>query len=212
MSARAIVFDFNGTLSDDEPILCGIFQELFAGYGRPLSEADYYGRLAGLSDDEIVRTWLGHDHPAVEEAIRRRIDRYRELVGDGSTVSESVREAVRYAAARVPVAIVSGAERAEIEPVVRSAGIAGLFRAIVPADDVVHGKPHPEGYLKALRILEVDAADVVVFEDTEAGVAAAKGAGMRCLAVTGTLPAGRLAHADELVDRIDFDLLRRLLA
>jgi beta-phosphoglucomutase-like phosphatase (HAD superfamily) len=78
---------------------------------------------------------------------------------------------------------------------------------------VVAGKPHPECYELLVRRLGagIAAADVVVFEDTEAGVAAAKDAGVRCIAVRGTLPDERLARADVLVDRIDVDLVRRLL-
>ena len=145
--------------------------------------------------------------------VAERIARYRAAVADGSTVPAEVREAVRYAGDRVPLAIVSGAAREEIEPVVAAAGLAGLLATIVPADDVVDGKPHPEGYLRALGLLGegIRAEDVVVFEDTEAGVASAKAAGMRCLAVLGTLAPERLAAADELVERIDVPLMRRLL-
>jgi beta-phosphoglucomutase-like phosphatase (HAD superfamily) len=130
---------------------------------------------------------------------------------DGATVIEPLRAAVRYAAARVPVAIVSGAFRAEIEPVVEAAGLDGDVTTIVAADDVEHGKPDPEGYLRALERLGVDAARTVAFEDTEAGIASAKAAGLRCLGVRGTLPDDRLAAADELIDRIDVALVRRLV-
>jgi beta-phosphoglucomutase len=207
---RAVVFDFNGTISDDEPILCEIFQALFAEHGKALSTQEYYDKLAGLSDPEIVRTWLGEEH--VDAVIAERVARYRAAVGDGASVREHVREAVRYAAERVPVLIVSGAARAEIEPVLDAAGLAPLVRAIVSSDDVEHGKPHPEGYLRALEHLDgIRAEDVLVLEDTEAGVAAAKAAGMRCVAVTGTLAPERLRAADELVESVDVDLLRRLL-
>jgi beta-phosphoglucomutase len=209
---RAIAFDFNGTLSHDEPILCEIFMELFAEHGKPLSAQEYYDVLAGLSDPEIVRTWLGRDHPDVDEVIEERSTRYRAAVADGSSIPPEVREAVRLAAKRVPLAIVSGAARPEIEPVVEAAGIAGCFAAIVPAEDVEHGKPHPDGYLRALQFLGdgIAAEDVLVFEDTEAGVASAKGAGMKCVAVVGTLAPARLAQADEIVERIDVPLMRRL--
>lgn len=211
---RALVFDFNGTLSHDEPILCEIFMELFAAHGKPLSAQEYFDVLAGLSDPEIVRAWLGRDHPDVDEVIEERIRRYRAAVADGSSVPEELREAVRWAAERVPLAVVSGAARPEIEPVLEAAGIAGCFRAIVPAEDVEHGKPHPDGYLRALELLGdgIAAAEVVVFEDTEAGVASAKATGMRCLAVLGTLAPERLAHADEIVERIDLPLVQRLFA
>ena len=207
----AIVFDFNGTLSHDEPILCEIFMELFAEHGKPLSAQTYFDVLAGLSDPEIVRTWLGRDHPDVDEVIEERIRRYRAAVADGSSVPPELRDAVRFAAERVPLAIVSGAARAEIEPVVEAAGLTGCFGAIVPAEDVEHGKPHPDGYLRALELLDggLAAGDVLVFEDTEAGVASAKAAGMRCFAVLGTLSPERLAQADEIVGRIDLPLMQR---
>jgi len=208
---RAIVFDFNGTLSDDEPILCEIFVELFAEHGKPLSAQEYFDHLAGHSDPEIVYRWLGRDHPDVEAVIEERVRRYRAAVSDGSSIGPAARAAVRYAAERVPLAIVSGAARAEIEPVVEAAGLSGLFRTIVSADDVVRGKPDPEGYLHALPVLGVRPEDVLVFEDTEAGIASAKAAGMRVFARQGTLVPERLAAADELIDGIDVALIRRVL-
>jgi beta-phosphoglucomutase len=213
MPASAIVFDFNGTLSDDEPVLCEIFVHLFAEHGKPLSAQQYFDELAGLSDPEVVRTWLGRDHPDVEAVIAERAQRYRAAVADGSTVHGRVRHAVRYAADRVPLAICSGAARAEIEPVVEAAEIAHCFRAIVSSDEVAAGKPDPEGYAKALALLGVDPAETVVFEDTEAGIASAKAAGIGLvLAMRTTLEPHRLAQADRLIDRIDVDVVRECLS
>ena len=210
---RAIVFDFNGTLSDDEPILCDIFIHLFAEHGKPLSAQEYFDELAGLSDPEIVRTWLGGDHPDVDAVIDERVGRYRAAVADGSSVHEHVRDAVRYAAERVPLAICSGAARAEIEPVVEASGLASCFRAVVSSNDVVEGKPHPEGYIRALELLGVAPADALVIEDTEAGIASARAAGVaRVLAMKTTLEPHRLAQADELIDRIDVEVMRRCLS
>ena len=211
MPPGAIIFDFNGTLSDDEPILCEIFRDLFAEHGKPLTAEAYYDELAGLSDPEIVRTWLGPDHPDVDAVIAERVERYRAAVADGSSVYEHVREAVLYAAERVPLAICSGAAHAEIEPVVEAAGLAACFQTIVSSDDVVHGKPDPEGYLQTLRLLG-EPPGVLVFEDTEAGIASAKGAGLRVIAKRGTLEPDRLRAADELVDRIDVELIERCLS
>jgi beta-phosphoglucomutase len=208
---RALMFDFNGTLSHDEPLLCQIYRELFAKHGRPLTEEQYYSRLVGLSEEAIIGGWLGVDGPLLGSLVAERIERYAVAAADGSTVSAPVRDAVRLAATRVPVAIVSGAFQAEIVPVVEAAGLAAALTTIVAADDVEQGKPNPEGYLLALGRIGFEAADVVAFEDTEAGVAAAKAAGLRCLAVRGTLPEDRLAEADEIVDRIDTELIERLL-
>jgi len=209
---RAVLFDFNGTLSQDEHLLLRIYQSLFARYGKPLSEEEYFGRLAGLAEEAIVGGWLGVDGPLLGSLMAERIDAYTAEAGDGATVSAEIRAAVRYAAECVPVAIVSGAFRAEIEPVVAAAGLTDLISTIVAADDIEHGKPDPEGYLRALDLLGLDAAEVVAFEDTEAGIAAATSAGLRCIAVRGTLSDHRLAAAGELVDAIDVVLLQRLLA
>ncbi len=151
MGARALMIDFNGTLSDDERLLYSILSDLFAEQGQPLSEEVYFDRLAGRSDPEIVRTWLGEDHPAVEQVLAERIVRYRAQVADGSTVSEAAREAVLFAAERVPVAVVSGAHRTEVEAVLTAAGLAEAVSVVVTAEDVERGKPHPEGYLRALE-------------------------------------------------------------
>ncbi|MGZ4382031.1 MAG: HAD family hydrolase [Gaiellaceae bacterium] len=214
MAPRAAVFDFNGTLSDDEPILFAIYEEMFAEQGRPLTQRQYIDELAGHSEEEIIGSWLGRDRPDFDELVAERIARYREAVADGSTVYPEVREAVRYAAERVPVAIVSGAASEEILPVVNAAGLAPFVAALVAADDVIEGKPHPEGYLRALELLGdgIRAGEVVVFEDTEVGVAAAKAAGMYCVGITRTLGPARLAAADELIPEIDLAAVRRLLA
>ena len=110
------------------------------------------------------------------------------------------------------MAVVTGAARREVEPVLAAAGLAGSVTAVVSSDDVVHGKPHPEGYVQALELLGgVAPGEAVAFEDTEAGVASVKSAGLRCVAVLGTLAPGRLAAADEIVPAIDVELIRRLL-
>jgi beta-phosphoglucomutase len=211
-AARALLFDFNGTLSHDEPLLCAIYRELFAANGRPLTEQEYYEQLAGRSEEAIIGGWLGVDGEELDALVAKRIERYRAVASDGATVPAMVRDAVRYAAARVPVGVVSGAFRAEIEPVLSGAGLTGHVTLVVTADDVADGKPHPAGYLLAVEQLGLPPSDVVAFEDTEAGVAAAKAAGVRCLAVRGTLAPERLAAADELVEGIDVELVRRLLA
>jgi beta-phosphoglucomutase len=205
---RAVVFDFNGTLSDDEPVLARVYQGLFAELGRPLTEAEYFEQLAGHTDEEMLLRWFGRSDDAW---IAERIARYNALVADGSTVDDEMRAAVRYTAARVPVAIVSAAALAEIDPVVDASGIRDSITAIVSQDDVTRGKPEPECYLRAADLLGVAPSDLLVFEDTDVGVAAAKAAGARVVGLTRTLGPERMAAADELVERIDVALLRRLL-
>jgi HAD superfamily hydrolase (TIGR01509 family) len=196
---QAVVFDFNGTLSDDEPVLARVYQEL-----RPeLTPEVYFARHAGHTDEEI----LGPD----QGLIARRIERYNELVADGSTIDGETRAAVRFAAARLPVGLVSSAYRVEIEPVLAASGLREVFSVVVTLDDVTRGKPDPEPYLLGAERLGVEPAELLVFEDTEVGVRAAKAAGARVVGLSRTLGAARMQAADELVERIDVPLLERLL-
>ena len=208
---EALLFDFNGTLSDDEGVQCAIFGELFAEQGRPIGEQEYFDELAGRSDPEIVERWLGAGHPAAAEVLERRVQLFRERAGDGSTVPPHVRDAVLRAAGRARLAIVSGAARSEVETVLEAAGL-DVFDVIVSAEDVARGKPDPEGYLLALEQLGVRAADAVAIEDAPPGIAAAKAGGLRFVAVLGTVPPDRLGEADEIASRLDSGLVDRLLA
>jgi len=210
---RAVAFDFNGTLSDDEPILLSVYRELFAEQGRPLTDDEYYETLAGRSEEAIIGTWLGVEGDALESLVEERIERYLARCGRGETVSDPVRDAVAYAAGRMPVAVVSGAFRREIEPVLVGAGLARHVSVLVTADDVERGKPDPAAYSLAVDLLGggIAASDVVAFEDTEAGVASANAAGLRCVALVGTHPRERLCEADELVDTLDVGVVRRIL-
>jgi beta-phosphoglucomutase len=203
---NAVVFDFNGTLSDDEPVLAGIYVQMFGELGAPLTEAEYYEHLAGHTDEEVFTRWLGRSD---ESLIAERVRRYNELVVDGSTVDTDVRAAVAFAKERVPVALVSAALRDEIEPVVAAAELQ--FDVIVAQDDVDHGKPSPEPYLRAATKLGVDPTGLLVFEDTDVGVASAKAAGAYVVGLTRTLGAERMSAADELAERIDAALMERLL-
>jgi beta-phosphoglucomutase len=205
---KALLLDFNGTLSDDEPLLCQIFMELFAEVGKPLTAKQYYAELAGLSDPEVVAKWLGEPR---SDLVERKIERYRELA-DGSTIDSEARAAVVLAAEHLQVAVVSGSAKAEIEPVLAAAGLTEAVTVLVASDDIRRSKPDPEGYLIALHLLGIDPSDAFAVEDSDVGVAAAKRAGVYCVAVTTTLPAERLSEADELADRFDRELITRLVS
>lgn len=208
----AILFDLNGTLSDDERLFFEIYRELFAEAGRAIGPGEYFGDLAGLSDETLIRIWLGEDYPFADELLARRVARFEELAAGGATVPPEAREAVRVAAANVPVGVVSSDFRAGIELLLRGAGLLGLFSVVVSIEDVSRPKPAPDQYVLACERLGLPPADVVAVEDTAAGVAAAKAAGVRCVAVLGTHPPDRLAQADTIAARVDAELVGALLA
>jgi HAD superfamily hydrolase (TIGR01509 family) len=155
-----------------------------------------------------VRTWLGEERL---ELVAERMSRYQARAADGSTMGPGTRQAVRYAAKRAQLAVVSGAARVEIESVLEAAGLAPLVSLVVAAEDVVAGKPDPAGYIRALELLDRRPEEARAFEDSEAGVAAAKAAGVYCIALEGTVEIDRLAAADEIVGALDVELMQRLL-
>jgi len=193
---RAVIFDFNGTISDDEPLLDRLFREVLAAEGVDLTSDIYFAELSGLSDPEIVVRALeiGGVEPTLERrerVLHAKIDRYKDEVRRELTVDDGAAGFVRGVAARVPIGIASGAAREEVELVLELAGIGDLFEAIVCIDDVEQGKPDPSGYLLAMAQLNEErslhesivAGDVLAIEDSLVGVQAAHAAGLRCAVV-----------------------------
>lgn len=213
---RAALFDFNGTISLDEPILDRLFREAFATIGITLTSEQYYAELSGLSDPEIVERALElHGRPAdpalCDRLLCAKIDRYKQVVLEEPTVPPAIAGFVRAVAERVPVAIGSGAVREEIAHVLEQHGLSDLFAVLVTIDDVAHGKPDPETYLDCLEQLrrrhpDLEPGDCVVFEDSRFGIASAHAAGMRCVAVHTSGDLAGLAAADLVVQGLTREL------
>jgi beta-phosphoglucomutase len=215
---RAVIFDFNGTLSNDEPVLLAVFADLFAAHlSWSLTEADYWERLAGRSDREIIEIVVaeqaGGDEQLVETMLGERRARYLERVEQRSPIEEETMALVQLLDRHdVPLAIVTGAQRPDVEFVLERRGLADHFAAIVTEEDVVEGKPHPEGFERGAALLGVSPADVLVFEDSLFGVRGAKAAGMWCVGVVGTKTRDELdAEAHLVVDRLTPTLMTAVL-
>ena len=215
MIPSAVIFDFNGTISDDEGLLAELFERTFAEIGIAVPAARYFEEFAGYSDEEICRRVLAahgrsHQPGLLEQVVARRGELYLEAQRRRPTVRPQAAACVREIAARVPVAIASGAARVEIESVLSASGLRPLFEVLVCMEDVGRGKPDPEGYLTALALLNgtlaepAAAADVLVFEDSEQGLRAALAAGMRCVVIAGTASPERLTGAAGIVDSLDW--------
>jgi beta-phosphoglucomutase len=220
VTVRAVIFDFNGTISDDEPLLDRLFREVLATEGIELSSADYFEEFAGLSDPEIIERALERGGIDVtrerrDALLRAKVARYKEEVAANPTIAPEVVELVQAVAERVPVAIASGAFREEVEFVLERVGLDGVFAAIVCIDDVERGKPDPTSYLDALAGINdrrpmsdaILARDVVAIEDSDAGVAAARAAGLRTVALSSGSYTGREGKANQVVERLDQTLI-----
>jgi HAD superfamily hydrolase (TIGR01509 family) len=191
----ATLFDFNGVLVDDEHVHLAAFREVL---GIPITDEAYAERYMGFDDAGAFRAMLrdaGRDSSDAEVArlVLAKKPVYMRLVANGLVVFEGARAIVERRAARGVVGIVSGALRDEIEHALGVIGVRDRVRFVVSAEDAPACKPDPQGYLLAKRML--DGADAVVIEDSLAGVAAAKAAGLRCAAVAHSYPAARLREA-----------------
>lgn len=212
----AVIFDFNGTLSDDEPILFRIFSELFAEHlNWSMTQQDYDQHLLGHSDREIVEKALeitgaeGHDVDALLELRKRR---YRELVaGDNPIRADTVRLVQLLADHDVPMAIVTGAQRDDVRAVLESSPVGELIRVVVAEEDVTRGKPDPEGFLSGAAQLGCAPTQIVVFEDSVPGVRGALAAGMRCIAVGVETSADLVAVAPAIVERLSPEIVEHAL-
>ena len=211
----AVIFDFNGTLSDDEPILFQIFGELFGEHLDWAMTADDYDRhLLGHSDREIIEKACeitGID-AAVDPLLELRKRRYRELVAQHNPITAQTAALVRVLAEHdVPMAIVTGAQRDDVRAVLGSSPVGEVITLVVAEEDVRRGKPDPEGFLAGAAALDRRPEDVVVFEDSVPGVRAALAAGMRCIAV-GAQPGPEVrAMAPAVVPRLSPDLVAHVL-
>lgn len=210
---RAMLFDFNGVVVDDEPAHCRAFQAVFQAEGIPLTEERYYARYLPMDDHSLVKAVYADlsrplPPPELERLVERKEEAYRAEMRRGLPLFPGVAEFIRRSSSSWPLGMGSGAAREEIEFILGGAGLRGCFLAIVAAEDVTRGKPDPECFVKALAQLnqargrsaaEVRPEETLVFEDSPAGIRAARSAGMRSVGITNSVPADRLKEADRVV-------------
>lgn len=223
---RALVFDFNGVLVHDEPLHLLLFQRVLAEEGIRLEAADYYARFLGFDDRgcfEAVLAEAGKVPPPEQIArlIARKAAYYQEAVRrDGYPFFPGAVELVREAAARMPLVLVSGALRDEVTGALHQAGLDGIFKRLITAEDVTRGKPDPEGYALAVAALNAEPPlpsrlihphECGAIEDSPAGLAAAAAAGLRTIGVAQTYTAAELEAADLVVERLEGLALDQLL-
>lgn len=204
--SRAILFDFNGVIVNDEPQHCDALIATLAGYGYPLDRTGYYRDYLGFDDRECFRFTFARmgrtvDDTLLQEAIERKAERYQHAIRASLELVPGAPEFIRTAAdAGYRLAVVSGALRREIELVLQEAELRSRFEVLVAAEDVDHCKPDPAGYEAARRQLAVPPAACVVIEDSLPGLQAARAAGLRCVMVATSHPAAQLRGADLIWD------------
>ncbi len=209
---QAIFFDFNGVIIDDERIHLKAYREVLLTETVPLTDEDYFASL-GMDDAAFVQAAYARSGQTVTDEvmhalIKREHELHRTFITNDLPVPAGVVTFIKAAARHYQLAIVSMAERSEIDHVLRLAGLNNLFSVIVGAEPGLPHKPAPDCYQRALELLNerrwvarelpLLASECLVIEDAPPGIAAARAAGMRTIGVTTTVAEAdlRAAQAD----------------
>ncbi|HEV8427667.1 MAG TPA: HAD family phosphatase [Pyrinomonadaceae bacterium] len=206
---KAIFFDFNGVIIDDETIQMKAYQEVLQNHEIALTEELYFGAL-GMDDKTFVRSMFGHakkplTDPVLEKVLGAKTDLHRQMIEDQLPIFPGVLTFLKAAAREFEVGLVSMADKAEVGYVFQRAHLTPLFSVIVTAEDASVCKPDPECYLAGLtklnekrqheRKLPLLASECLGVEDSPPGIRAARAAGMKTLGITNTVTAEALREA-----------------
>lgn len=186
VQATSVVFDLDGTLVDSEPNAYESARLLLERYGVPDFTWEQNARFLGISNREalaVLRAEYGIG-ASVDELVAGQDAIYLELARTSTEAFPQMRKFVEMLHARgVAMAVASGSPSAAIEAVLKGTGLDAYLTEYVSAEEVAHGKPAPDVFLEAARRLGAAPADCVAVEDAAPGAAAARAAGMRCIAV-----------------------------
>lgn len=212
---EAILFDMDGVLVDSEPVHARAADDALAAFGlAPVTPQDYDRYFLGQTDLTALRGYLsalGLADIPLDAVLRRKAAAFARRFADEVRPQPDGLETLRAAAAcGWLVAIVSGGLASEIAMVVERFGLAPYLQAIVNGDEVPEGKPNPRPYLLGAERLGRAPERCLVIEDAPAGVAAARAAGMRCLAVDRLGRPETLAQADRVVPELTMAAVEEL--
>jgi beta-phosphoglucomutase len=217
---KAIFFDFNGVIIDDERLQMAAYQEILGEQGIALTESDYFSAL-GMDDKTFVRAAYQRANREItdevlQQTLREKTVRHRKLIENDLPLFPGIVTFLNATSRKFNLGLVSMANDHEISFVLDAANLRSLFDVIVTADDVHVCKPAPDCYLMgfkrlnelriAKRLLPVLPNECLVIEDSPPGIQSGRGASMRTLGVTNTVSEELLRAAGaEVVTRSLFD-------
>ncbi|MBI5391731.1 HAD family phosphatase [Candidatus Woesearchaeota archaeon] len=206
MKADAIIFDWDGTLADTEPCWSQADKMLLSEYKIKYND-ELKSRLTGRSQKECVGIFIEEYGLSitVEEGVRKRLLALRRVyINVGDVLMPGAREVIKEMRERkIKMAIASGSPLGILKEIVKKQGIYNCFEEIISSDEVRKGKPAPDIYIEAAKKLGVKRENCVVIEDAQAGVIAAKEAGMFCLVIPNKYTKDQdFARADKIINSL----------
>lgn len=212
---KAVIFDFDGVITDSEILHLRAFNQSLAQYGIEITKNDYYKTYLGFTDVDcykllIEKGLLKMDEQQIKNLIEQKKKIFEQLAKAEGKMIEGVRDFLNMLEQNnIPMAICSGSLLTEVEMVLEDARLRHLFEVVVSGEQVKKGKPDPEGFLLSLQRLNenrenpITANQCVVIEDSHWGLEAAKAAGMHTIAVTNSYDAGQLSMAEKIVNQLN---------
>ncbi len=206
---KAIFFDFNGVIIDDENIQMKAYQEVLRGHQIDLREEWYFDAL-GMDDKTFVQSMFQRakkplTDPVLETVLGAKTDLHRQMIEDELPLFPGVLTFLKATSRHFSLGLVSMANKTEVGYVFQRANLTPLFSVVVTAEDASVCKPAPDCYLSGLtklnekrqheRELPLLASECLSIEDSPPGIKSACAAGMRTLGVTNTVPANALRSA-----------------
>ena len=191
----------DGVIVDSEPLHERAFREVLeeTGYARShgIDFAAYYGK----SDLVVWRDFIARHRPpqSLAELLARKEEKFAALLQGEEPIFKGLPELLEKLSPGYPLALASGSRHPTINAVLALRGLRRFFRAVVSSEDVAHGKPAPDIFLRAAELLEVQPTKCCVIEDSAAGVEAARAAAMTVIAITNSLPPEKLSRATRVV-------------
>ncbi|HSJ27406.1 MAG TPA: HAD family phosphatase [Acidimicrobiia bacterium] len=200
--ADAVLFDCDGVLVDSEPVSFVAWSLTLRQYGYELGEREFAESVGGTETMVAVRysPLVGVGPERLEDEARAHFER---MAHRASGFADALQRVEALEEAAVPVAVATNGLRWRLDVLLTAVDLARLLPVSVTADEVPSPKPAPDLYLAAAARVGTPPARCLVLEDSPTGIAAAKAAGCRVVAVDrGMFDRGRLAAADAIVPRV----------
>jgi HAD superfamily hydrolase (TIGR01509 family) len=202
--SRAVILDFDGIIVDSERGKFAWLKRVLGGMGYELHDEDF-ARMAGKKTAAFLRQHFGNQISDSEaQKIRRSWN--KERIRNLGKYSKPIRGIIPFIKMLhekgISVCLATGTDRTIARKTLRKLGIAHDFEAVITGKECARSKPDPRVCLLAVKALRVPKKDVLVIEDSAAGVLAAKRAGLRCAAITTTQSATQLKHADWVFESV----------
>lgn len=213
MLLKAIIFDFDGVITDTEPVHMQAWLHVLSTLNISFGNEEYEANYLGLNDRDFLdavgrihnRTFCAEEKKSlINKKLKYTIKSLEESIPVLPGVVSFIKENSRKSA----LAICSGAIKEEVHFVLKKLKLTDFFDPVITQEDVLYGKPNPEGYKLAFTQLQnrlgqiLSTNNCIAIEDSPKGIQAARAAGIKCLAVSNSYPSNMLSHADWIVSSV----------